>query len=107
MYNECISGGQVRVGGFYTVGLHYLETAFGLTQLRDLRMQGGPTAEFDRNGIWQVDSVNNCLVRQRNPGKTTVGDIRVRYKVLQDFSRVGSGQVTATVCGVPQGNTIT
>mmetsp|Transcript_11672 Transcript_11672/g.15839 ORF Transcript_11672/g.15839 Transcript_11672/m.15839 type:complete len:92 (+) Transcript_11672:1048-1323(+) len=67
---------------------------------------GGPSAEFDRDGIWSVDSRNNCLVRQRNPGKDTVGDIRIRYRVLNQFEQAASGAISATVCGVPRGNQI-
>ena len=97
-----ITGGQVRVGGFYTVDLGELEKGFGLVPMQV--SPGSVSAEYDRNGIWSVDSRNNCLVRQKNPGKDTVGDVRIRYKVLDTFS--GSGAF-ATVCGVPKGNMIT
>ena len=107
VHDETIHGGQVRVGNFYTVGLSDLERAFGRTQLRDLRQPGGaPSAEWDRNGVWAVDSRNGCLVRQRNPGKDTVGDIRIKYEVLQDFDRAHTGGVYVSVCGVPGGNSI-
>ena len=102
MRDETIHGGQVRVGNFYTVRLGDLERAFGRTQLRSLN---APSAAWDRNGVWAVDSRNGCLVRQRNPGKDTVGDIRIKYEVLQEFDR-GSGSVYASVCGVPGGNAI-
>ena len=103
-----LTGGScVRVGPYYTVDVHEIEKGFGLTKLTNLFKHGRISTEQDRNGIWQHDSGNSRLVRQRNPGKDTIGDIRVTYRVLNQFDGIGSREVTATVCGVPQGNRIT
>lgn len=63
-------------------------------------------AEFSRNGIWSIDSKNNCLVRQRNPGKDTVGDVRIKYRVIEQFQNIGRSDIWATVCGIPNGERI-
>ena len=86
--------------------LNDLKDAFGLRKLQDIFAHGQLSAEFDKSGIWAVDSKNHCIVRQRNPGKDTVGDVRVSYQVLNQFEMVRSGHVQASVCGVPQGNRI-
>ena len=71
----------MRVGDYYSVNLHDLEKAFGTTKL-DMAKNANISAEFDRNGIWEKDSQNNRLVRRKNPGRDTIGDIRVSYRVL-------------------------
>ena len=76
----------MRVGDFYSVNLHDLEKAFGTTQLTDMSKHAKISAAFDRNGIWEKDSHSNRLVRRKNPGRDTIGDIRVSYRVLNQFS---------------------
>ena len=76
----------MHVGDFYSVNLHDLENAFGTTKLTEMAKHAKISAEFDRNGIWEKDSQNNRLVRRKNPGRDTIGDIRVSYRVLNQFS---------------------
>ena len=83
MNSERFNSSNVRVGNFYSVDKHDLEMAFGTSVATREILHGSPAmAQFDRNGIWQIDSRNNCLVRQKNPGKDTVGDVRIKYRVI-------------------------
>ena len=87
--------------------MNEVEKAFGLTKLNNMFKHAPLTSECDKNGIWSHDSRNGCLVRQRNPGKDTVGDLRVSYRVLREFEGIGSREVWASVCGIPTGNRMT
>lgn len=108
VHSEVFQGGsQVRVGSYYSVAINELEKGFGLTKLTDLDKHCRPSAEFSRHGIWQSDGVESRMIRQRNPGKDTIGDLRVSYRVLTGFDQIGKREVTASVCGIPNGNKIT
>ena len=96
VHSERIGGGQIRVGD-YQVNQGDIESAFGLRKLTDLFKHGQCNVANDREGIWQHDSRNSCLVRQRNPGRDTVGDVKVSYRVINLGPR-------ATVLGIPNGN---
>ena len=36
-------------------------------------------AQKDPQGVWGYDRQSNAIVRMKNPGQTSIGDIRVRY----------------------------
>ena len=38
-------------------------------------------AKEDPQGVWGYDRQSNAIVRMKNPGKSTIGDIRVKYYV--------------------------
>ena len=104
---EIFTESNVRVGDFYSVDIHDLSSAFGTVVATKELIEGTPAmAEFNRNGIWAIDRACNCLVRQRNPGKDTVGDVRIKYRVLNQFNNIGRSDVWATVCGIPNGERI-
>ena len=35
-------------------------------------------------GVWGYDRQNNAIVRMQNPGKTTIGDIRVKFFITSN-----------------------
>ena len=104
---ERLANSAVRVGMYYSVNVESLIQGFGTTRLINLFKHGTVTAEFDRNGIWAYDSKNGHLTREKNPGKSTVGDVRVSYRVIKGFEDIGTKEVWASVCGIPHGNQIT
>ena len=103
---ELFANSSVRVGIQYSVSVHEFIKGFGTTRLTDLYKHAPVTAEFDRSGIWAYDSKNGYLIREKNPGKTTVGDVRVSYRVLKGFNEIHSKEIWASVCGVPDKNQI-
>lgn len=74
-----------RVGP-YSVHLRDLETALGWKQFTDLFKYEDPVARVDDDGIWSYEESTHSLIRQKVPGKDTVGDLKVTYWVLDaDF----------------------
>ena len=104
--SERIANKSVRVGLYYNISVDDLVQGLGTTRIDNMFKHAPVTAEFDRNGIWAHDSKNGYLVRQRNPGKSTVGDLRVSYSVVKGFDAYGKSDIWVSVCGVPNGGEI-
>ena len=76
---------QVRVGP-YSAQLGDLALALNWKKFTELFKYEDPVARVDPDGIWSYQESSNSLIRQKVPGKDTVGDLIVEYLVLNaDF----------------------
>ena len=53
--------------------------ALGFEQMSNMFAHGQLQVQHDLMGVWGFDRQSNAIVRMQNPGKTTIGDIRVKY----------------------------
>ena len=52
--------------------------------MHNMFARGPLTAQPDPMGKWGYDRQNNCIVRMKEPGKTTIGDIRIKYYITSN-----------------------
>ena len=45
---------------------------------------GPMTVDHDPKGVWGYDRQQNAIVRMQTPGKSTIGDIRVKYYITSN-----------------------
>ena len=57
--------------------------------MQNLFANGPLQAKQDPAGVWGYDRMNNCIVRTRTPGKSTIGDIRIKYYVASNALESG------------------
>jgi hypothetical protein len=51
----------------------------GYENMQNMFALGPLNAKEDPQGVWGYDRQNNAIVRMKTPGKSTIGDIRVKY----------------------------
>jgi len=71
---------------------------FGSERMANMFARGPLTAQPDPNGVWGYDRQQNAIVRMREPGKTTIGDIRVRYFITSNSMETSGTNIQ--LCGV-------
>ena len=52
--------------------------------MANMQALGPMTVDHDPKGVWGYDRQQNAIVRMQTPGKSTIGDIRVKYYITSN-----------------------